>query len=381
MKTIAPEMKRIIDGADAGAARQSGAAARKRADQQAELSDRDDAGSTLGPEDLEDDDNPTQREELRSKYMDLINSVKQNREEMLDLSKNKISEVLDEANKLFKDVRHTSEAVLDSQLVRSAADVILEKANKLCSEGSDFDTSVVIEHLLTAMGATRLEDGEDETARVLPPGARGRMAERVQGCFKTAPTFHYMLGSFHAEPPAPKTPVERKEKKAPGKESERVMPTQVKKMEATHEEATEKEVERILGYLKAYSKDDPTPISYYEFVIDPNSFSRTVENIFHTSFLIRDGVARMYLDDDELPCIAPVEEGAAGGAPVEEGAAGGAPVEEGAAGGAPVEEGAAGGSSSPKQAIVNMSIKMWKEFIDAYDIKEPMIAPANPEDE
>ncbi|KAL0178049.1 hypothetical protein M9458_026943, partial [Cirrhinus mrigala] len=60
------------------------------------------------------------------------------------------------------------------------------------------------------------------------------------------------------------------------------------KMEESHQEATEKEVERILAWLRGYFADDSEDhISYYEFVVDPNSFSRTVENIFHTSFLIR----------------------------------------------------------------------------------------------
>lgn len=89
----------------------------------------------------------------------------------------------------------------------------------------------------------------------------------------------------------------------------------------------------VVHYRVSVSPIANSPISYFEFVIDPNSFSRTVENIFHTSFLIRvsglslglfhwslfalcwpwagvtvlslfqDGFARMYLDNDKLPCI------------------------------------------------------------------------------
>ncbi|XP_071754133.1 non-structural maintenance of chromosomes element 4 homolog A [Centroberyx gerrardi] len=348
-------MKRARSGGEEEAPRQNGAAGRRR-EQRGEAANGDDAAS-FSPADMQEEDNDLRRE-IRSKYRDLINSVQQNREVMLSPSNNKLTEVLDEANKLFKDVRQAREAALDAQLLVVATDLGKEKASQLFAEGA-FDLSAFAEHLLSFMGLNRLEEGEEEQQNggavdgYLPHNAWHRVVKRAECCFKTAPSFHYMMGSFHVEPPPPKQRIER-QRKAPSKEAKRIMPTQLKKMEESHQEATEKEVERILGYLRSYFADDPTsPISYYEFVIDPNSFSRTVENIFHTSFLIRDGLARMYLDNTKLPCIAPVEEGE-------------------------VEN---GGSCSRKQCIVSISPRSWKELIDALDISEPLIQPHNSQNE
>ncbi|KAK5853826.1 hypothetical protein PBY51_014950 [Eleginops maclovinus] len=298
------------------------------------------------------EDSPGTRREIRSKYRELILSVQKNREDMLSASNNKLTEVLEKANKLFQDVRQPREAALDAQLLVVTTDLGNEKASQLSAEGASFDSVAFTEHLLSYMGLKRLTNGEDGQQNgaafgYLPQDAWQKVAQRAENCFRAAPSFHYMMGSFHAEPPSPKQRIER-QRKAPTKEVKRMMPTQLKKMGDSHQEATEKEVERILGYLKKYYQDDPTsPIFYYEFVIDPNSFSRTVENIFHTSFLIRDGLARMYLNSDRLPCIAPVEEG----------------------------EVEAGGSSIRKQCIVSISPKLWKEIKEAYDIRNELIQP------
>ncbi|KAM4591555.1 non-structural maintenance of chromosomes element 4 homolog A [Odontesthes bonariensis] len=351
-------MRKSRGGGEEEAARQNGSTGRRRAEQA--QGDGEEAGSDFGPAGLQDDDDDNDlglRREIRSKYRDLINSVQQNRDDMLSPSNNKLTEVLEEANKLFKDVRQAREAALDAQLLVVATDLGKEKASQLFSEGSAFDPTTFAEHLLSFMGLNRLEDEDDEQNRgasggYLPRDAWHRLARRAECCFRTAPSFHYMMGSFYAEPPPPKPRIER-QRKQPSKEAKRIMPTQLKKMEESHQEATEKEVERILGYLKSYHQDDPSPISYYEFVIDPNSFSRTVENIFHTSFLIRDGLAKMHLDKDKLPCIEPVEEG----------------------------EVDAAGSSSRQQCIISISPKTWRELIDIFEIKHSIIRPPDTQNE
>eukprot|EP00063_Salmo_salar_P061062 XP_014035897.1 PREDICTED: non-structural maintenance of chromosomes element 4 homolog A-like [Salmo salar] len=200
--------------------------------------DDDDDEAGCSPADMQDEDNdPARRREIRSKYRDLINSVQQNREDMLSPTNNKLTDVLEEANKLFAEVRQAREAALDAHLLVLATDLGKEKASQLHAEGSAFDPSAFAEHLLSFMGLNRLEDEDEEeeggaSGGYLPQDSWQRVANRAQRCFRTAPSFHYMMGSFLAELPSPRQRVER-QRKAPSKEVKRIMPTQVSALTLT----------------------------------------------------------------------------------------------------------------------------------------------------
>lgn len=59
--------------------------------------------------------------------------------------------------------------------------------------------------------------------------------------------------------------------------------------------------------VERYKIADSSPIDYFEFVIDPNSFARTVENMFHMSFLIKEGFANLFQDDVNLPALGKIK--------------------------------------------------------------------------
>ncbi|KTF95176.1 hypothetical protein cypCar_00006513 [Cyprinus carpio] len=126
----------------------NGLGGRNRSERACDMGDEDDTGA--GPSAISDeDDDPTRRREIRSKYRDLINQVQQNREDMLNPANNKLTDVLEEANKLFANVRQAREAALDAQLLVLATDLGKEKASQLHAEGSAFDPSAFAEHLVS----------------------------------------------------------------------------------------------------------------------------------------------------------------------------------------------------------------------------------------
>lgn len=45
------------------------------------------------------------------------------------------------------------------------------------------------------------------------------------------------------------------------------------------------------------------PVNLFRFVINPNDFAQSVENMFYLSFLIRDGECALEIEEDGEPVI------------------------------------------------------------------------------
>ena len=59
--------------------------------------------------------------------------------------------------------------------------------------------------------------------------------------------------------------------------------------------------------IREFKRSQHRPINFYEFVCDPSSFTNTVENIFHVSFLVKDRkVAMVDSEDSSLPELFPI---------------------------------------------------------------------------
>lgn len=138
-----------------------------------------------------------------------------------------------------------------------------------------------------------------------------KFGKHVMNYFRISPRPTFLLGSLDKE--ILMTQKKVRQRKAVDKSSNEELRTKIKELDVNSKEnetsTTVTEIERIFKILKRYFKRTKgTPICLYEFMINPTSFSRTIENIFYVSFLVKDGFAKIYLDTDNLPVIEPILE-------------------------------------------------------------------------
>ena len=111
--------------------------------------------------------------------------------------------------------------------------------------------------------------------------------------------FSDLYGSLDVEPKPMKETKVRQSRRATGVDLSQLA-TQTAKTPQNPETAaslTEMLVNSTLMQLEdAYEVNDRNPISYFNFVLDPHSFTKSVENMFHFSFLVKEGTLIIFCE-------------------------------------------------------------------------------------
>lgn len=156
---------------------------------------------------------------------------------------------------------------------------------------------------------------------------------------RMAPTFRFMYGIIKTE----NVIVPKKRRKVAEKlvETKAITATE-RNIKVDMQDSTPREVEHIYSEIqKIVTKNNIVP--FFETLVDPKSFSQTVENIFHASFLVKEGKLGLKAENDKkIVLTVPIE-----------------------------KKNQVGGT----QSIFSFSMKDYKNWISSYKIKQRAFNP------
>lgn len=282
-----------------------------RVEESSEEEYESDDGGVDGVEQEEEEEfakkrDPTFRRQLRANIIDLISQTSEKAEEICQPGSKEILNILGTGNKYSADIAHAREGALDAALFAQSTKYGLEQATRL-NFGKEWDPIELITKLSSKYPAQNQSNVITSIEQEFIPIELDwhKIGESVSSLFRRTPTITFMNGPIKVERK------EKKRKERPKKSKDDIVEEkEAEEMaETSKQDATTKEVQSLYKKLKNQSKKRKKEhtdghLSVLEVLVDPNSFTKTIENFFYFSFLVKEGRASFELNQDELKtCI------------------------------------------------------------------------------
>ncbi len=266
---------------EAGKSRREAAASQREAAQKAR-SDRQKAKVVL--------------KEIRDHH----DALEKERDEILDCRSSALEGHFKKAAENVEKVRTVDQAHVDAQLFRKLGEYSRRQAAQLQTGLKDYDVKSFTDALVVATAKTKGQnadamnddDDDDEAEQQGIEFSFHQIGSRVFEVWRTVPAMDFLYGNMTTEPPVARV---RRQKEKVTKGTETVKPVELERGDVEQTE-TDKQVTHMRHWLKRQGS-----LNFWDMVVDPTpntGFTRTIENVFHSAFLIKDMYAQLDLNVD-----------------------------------------------------------------------------------
>lgn len=347
------------------------------------------------------DQNEVERRATKKSLRDLVSRVNDSRAEFLQPGSKGIEDTLAKADEIYKNVKQTSVATIDSRLLVTVGDLAYKKVNTLTlgdsSTGVDVDdfVSQCIRFMNEGSQSSDLPNGtqpsssqarsrgrppanDDEDEDDAEPMNWAHLGKHACFLYNNRPCLSgFLLGPLSVQKKV-RQQTQRRAREARADPSQAARPLELgaedlKKEESANLTVICREIAKVLARFteRATQKveeeaellgDEPTEeealqlfakhgiadngcVPLFNFCVNPKSFGQTVENMFYVSFLIKEGKVGLDFDSNGLPTIGTAEQ----------------------------KTMAERQEAQRHQAIFTLDFDIWKELVDAYGIQKSII--------
>ena len=184
-----------------------------------------------------------------------------------------------------------------------------------------------------------------------------KFGKNIRPYFLRSPTLSYMYGALDSVAPPPKEKKQRETKARQATKVKELKETQSAVVTDTQTSANQTDVivTHVLKCLvNSWRENQKQPVNYFKFVINPECFGTSVENMFHVSFLVKEGKCGISIcPDTEAPLIYPISPKMLEKLQKEK------------------------EDDRRNQVVLSFSMKDWAKLIRKYDIQGTLIQPVS----